>query len=96
MKQREHFRGYKVHVSMNAESGIITSVITTPGNRYDEHQLVELVERDLAAGMPVDTVSADRAYDDVENRYFLKCRGLHTAIRLNDYRLRESNPNRGQ
>jgi IS5 family transposase len=96
VKQREHFHGYKAHVSMNAESGIITSVITTPGNSYDGHQLPELVERDLGAGVPVETVAGDRGYDDGENHYFLQCKGLHSALRLNDYRLRESNPHREQ
>lgn len=91
--QREHFHGYKAHVSMNAESGIITSVIATPGNSYDGHQLPELVERDLGAGVPMTTVAGDRGYDDGENHYFLQCKGLHSALRLNDYRLRESNRN---
>ena len=90
IRQKEYFYGYKSHVSMDAESGIITSVVTTPGNGSDGRELPGLVERDLAQGVPVETVAADRAYDDGDNHYFLKCRGLHSAIRLNDYRLRES------
>lgn len=94
IQQREYFYGYKAHVSMDAESGIITSVGTTAGNGYDGHELPALVEHDLAEGVPVETVAADRGYDDGDNHYFLKCRGLHSAIRLNDYRLRGSNPGR--
>src|SRR3990172_3972350 len=41
--QREYFFGYKAHVSMNAEAGIITSLTFTPGNAYDGHQLPALV-----------------------------------------------------
>ena len=90
-KQREHFHGYKAHVSMNAESGIITSVLATAGNVYDGHELPGLVENDLSQGVPLGTVSADRGYDDGENHYFLKSKGLHSAIRLGDYRTAEGN-----
>ncbi|MGB7117039.1 MAG: transposase, partial [Anaerolineales bacterium] len=70
-------------VSLNAESGMITNLVVTPGNAYDGHKLPELVNRDLELGFPIDTVAADRGYDDGNNHYFLQTRGLHSAIHLN-------------
>lgn len=35
----KYFFGYKIHTSLNAENHLFTSVITTPGNVYDEHFL---------------------------------------------------------
>jgi hypothetical protein len=74
---------------MNTGSDLITSVGVTPGNAYDGHRLPELVENDVAKGLPISTVTADRAYGDGENRYHLKVKGLHSAIILNTYRTHE-------
>ena len=83
------FHGYKLHSSLNAQTGLITSITHTPGNAYDGHQLPALVEKDLAQGLPVDTVTADRSYDDSDNHVFLASKGIHSAIRLNRYRTRK-------
>ena len=85
-ERKEHFYGYKAHVSLNAESGMITNLVVTPGNAYDGHKHPELVNRDLELGLPIDTVAADRGYGDGNNRYFLQKRGLHSAIHLKTYR----------
>ena len=55
---------------MNAESGMITNLVVTPGNAYDRHKLPEFVNRDLELGLPIDIVAADRGYDDGNNHYF--------------------------
>jgi IS5 family transposase len=81
-EQTEYFYGYKAHVSLNAESGLITNLVATPGNVYDGHKLPELINRDLELGLPIDTVAADRGYDDGNNHYFLQEKGLHSAIHL--------------
>ena len=86
VKQKEYFYGYKQHVSLNAETGLITSVTHTAGNRYDGHHLPTLITSDLAQGIPVETATADKAYDDGGNHEFLKSKGIHSAIRLNAYR----------
>jgi len=93
-EQREYFYGYKAHVSLNAESGLITNLVATPGNAYDGHKLPELVNRDLELGLPIDTVAADRGYDDGNNHYFLQERGLHSAIHLNTYRTQKKDENK--
>jgi IS5 family transposase len=90
----EYFFGYKQHVSMNAASRLITSVAHTAGNEYDGHQLPGLVEHDLALGIPVQIVTADRGLDDGDNHCFLKAKKLHSAIRLNKGRFEKNDPNK--
>jgi len=92
--QKEYFFGYKQHVSLNAATGLITSVTHTAGNAYDGHQLPALVENDLAQGIPVKIATADKAYDDGENHEFLRSHNMHSAIRLNDYRTTKKDDNK--
>jgi len=93
-EQRKYFYGYKAHVSLNAESGMITNLVVTPGNGYDGHKLPELVNRDLEQGLPIDTVAADRGYDDGNNHFYLQKVGLHSAIHLNTYRTQKKDENK--
>jgi IS5 family transposase len=81
-----YFYGYKAHASLNAHSGLITSLVHTAGNAHDGHQLPRLLDKDLAQRLPVQTVAADRGYDDSDNHYLLWSKGMHSAISLNDYR----------
>jgi transposase, IS5 family len=94
LKQRQCFFGYKAHVSLNAENHLITSVIVTSGEAYDGHLLPGLLERDLAQGVPVDTVAADRGYDDGANHYLIQSKGLHSAIKLKGIRTRKKDSNK--
>jgi len=94
VEQKEHFYGYKAHVSLNAENGLITSMVHTPGNAYDGHQLRALVARDLAQGLPVNIVTADRAYDDSDNHVLLSSKNIHSAIRLHSYRTQKKDRNK--
>lgn len=86
VEQREYFYGYKMHTSLNAEAELITAVRVTPGNVPDGKEFIELVERDVGQGLPVETYSGDRGYDDSENHFWLANRGLHSALKLNRYR----------
>jgi len=95
VKQTEYFYGYKQHVSLNAATGLITSVTHTAGNAYDGHELPTLVKSDVAQGIPVESVTADKAYDDGENHEFLWSNNMHSAIRLNDYRTDKKDDNKG-
>lgn len=94
MKQTVYFYGYKTHLSLNGETELITGPVTTPGNAHDGRKLPQLVEGDLDLGLPVKIVAADRAYDDTRNHYMLEARGVHSAIRLNDYRTRKKDKNK--
>jgi IS5 family transposase len=86
-RQTEYFYGYKAHVSMNAESGLITSLETTSGEAPDGHHFTSLVDHDLHQSLPVAIYTADKAYDDGENHYNLQTRGLYSAIRLKRTRM---------
>lgn len=94
-REKEYFLGYKDQASLNAETGIVTSVVPGRGDEYDGHHFRELLERDKAKGINPDIVAADRGYDDGENHYYLELRGIHSAIRLNDYRTEKKDKNKG-
>src|SRR4030043_212791 len=66
-KQIEYFYGYKAHVSLNAENGLITSLETTSGEAPDGHHFISLVDHDLEQALPLDTYTADKAYDEGQN-----------------------------
>jgi len=81
-EQTEYFFGYKAHVSLNAENGLITSLETTSGEAYDGHHFCSLVDHDLEQELPVETYTGDKGYDDGNNHYYLELHGMHSAIRL--------------
>jgi len=94
-ERREYFYGYKMHASMNAQSGLITSLCCSSGNRPDNEYFCRLVQADLAQGLPVDTYTGDRAYDDSELHVFLQDKHLHDALKLNDYRTQKKDAHKG-
>lgn len=93
-KKVEYFYGYKDQVSLNAEAGIVTSIVVGQGDDYDGHQLRKLVEKDMALGVKPVILAADRGYDDGENHYYLKEQGIASAIRLNRYRTGKKDGNK--
>jgi IS5 family transposase len=93
-EQVQYFYGYKAHVSLNAENGLITSLECTSGEVYDGHHFTSLVDHDLEQKLPVEVYTADKAYDDGENHYNLEVRGLHSAIRLKKTRTHKKDKNK--
>jgi len=93
-RRTEYFYGYKDQVSLNAEAEMITTVRAGYGNDYDGRGLAYLVEEDLRKGIPIETVTADRGYDDGENHYFLEQRGINSAIRLRSFRTQKKDPHK--
>jgi transposase, IS5 family len=93
-EQTEYFYGYKAHVSLNAENGLITSLECTSGEAYDGHHFTSLVDHDLTQRLPVETYTADKAYDDGNNHFNLEVRGLHSAIRLKKTRTQKKDANK--
>jgi transposase len=60
--------GYKAHIVMEEESGIITAVGTTPANATDGSQLQPLLkEQEKLHSLRPQEVTADKAYDWGEN-----------------------------
>lgn len=92
--QVKSFFGYKGHVSMNAESNLITSLEVTSGEAYDGHHFCSLVDQDMAQHIPADTYTADRGYDDGNNHFYLQFHNLHSAICLKDIRTKKKNTNK--
>jgi len=82
VEQTQYFYGYKAHVSLNAQNGIVTSVEVSSGEAYDGHHFCSLVDQDLKKELPVDTYTADKGYDDGNNHFYLQQRGLYSAINL--------------
>jgi len=93
-EQTEYFHGYKMHMSMNAENGLITSLEVTSGEAYDGHHFCSLVDHDLQQQLPVQTYAGDKGYDDGNNHYHLELRGLHSAIRLKKTRTEKKDENK--
>jgi IS5 family transposase len=80
------FYGYKTHMSLNAQSEMVTSILVTPGNKPDGQQFRELVEKDEQVGIEARVYAGDKAYDDGDNHEMLFCRGKSSALCLNRYR----------
>jgi IS5 family transposase len=94
IEQTEYFYGYKAHISLNAQAGMITSLEVTSGEAYDGHHFCSLVDHDLEQKLPVDTYAGDKGYDDGDNHYHLELCGLHSAIRLKSTRTRKKDDNK--
>jgi len=93
-RQTEYFFGYKAHISLNADNGLITSVEVTSGEAYDGHHFCTLVDHDLEQKLPVDTYAGDKGYDDGNNHYYLGLCGLHSAIRIRKNRIEKKDSNK--
>ena len=89
------FYGYKTHMSENAQSGIVTSVVATPGNWTDGKEFPRLVAKDQEAGVEAEIYAGDKGYDDGENHELLRAQGKKSALCLNDYRTEKKDSNKG-
>jgi len=94
-QKEERVLGHKLQVSLNQGTELITSLLAVPAREYDGKRLPELVKEDLAQGIPIEIVAADKGYDDGDNHYFLECRGIASAIKLNEYRTKKKDKNKG-
>jgi len=92
--QETQYLGYKSHVSLDAETGLITTLEPTGGSAADNQQFPKLLAHDAQVGVAADTYAGDKAYDDSDQHYRLWHQGKHSALRLNDYRTAASNDNR--
>jgi len=93
-KETQYFYGYKDQASLNASTGLVTSVIPGHANDYDGHKLKKLVEKDLRKGIEVGTVAGDKGYDDGDNHYYLMNKGINSAISLSSYRTQKKDSNK--
>jgi IS5 family transposase len=94
-KKIDYFYGYKDQVSLNAETGLVTTVLPGRADDYDGHKFQEVVEKDLKKGIEIGTVAADKGYDDGDNHYYLEKKGINSAIRLNRRRTHKKDSHKG-
>jgi IS5 family transposase len=68
------FYGYKHHISVDADSGMITSSVVTPGNEHDGVVMEDVLDENAWA------VVADKAYDLPRNHRLLSRKGIGNRI----------------
>jgi hypothetical protein len=83
--EKQYYHGDKDQVSLNADAGLITSIIPGRADDYDRHKFKKLVDKDLSKGIEVSTVAPDRGYDDGKNHYYLRQKGINWVLSLNNY-----------
>lgn len=94
VETNKSFYGYKAHVSLNAESGMITSVVATTGKLTDGKQFPTLVQKDEEVGVEAEIYTGDKGYDDVDNHRVLEEKGKKSALILNKYRTEKKDGNK--
>ena len=94
-ERQVHYLGYKSHVSLDAETGLITTIVPTGGSAADNEQFPKLLAHDEQVGVVAEIYAGDKAYDDTDQHYRLWRQRKHSALRLNAYRTAATNANRG-
>jgi IS5 family transposase len=94
-ERQVHYLGYKSHVSLNAETGLITTIVPTGGSAADNEQFPKLLAHDEQVGVVAEIYAGDKAYDDTDQHYRLWRQRKQSALRLNAYRTAATNANRG-
>ncbi len=88
------YLGYKSHMSLNAETGLITSLVPTAGSAADNKQFPKLLAQDEAVEVEAEIYSGDKAYDDTDLHYRLSEKGKHTALRMRHLRTVKKDANK--
>lgn len=70
---RSHF-GYKMHLAVDADTGVVRRAVLTPANVYESEVADALVCGDEQA------VYADRAYESTRRRQWLRAQGINDRI----------------
>jgi len=70
---RSHF-GYKMHLGVDADTGVVRRAVLTPANVYESEVADTLVSGDEQA------VYADRAYESTRRRQWLRAQGINDRI----------------
>lgn len=74
-------RGYKNHIIVDEDSEIILASSQTPFNVNDDKKLKELIDKvDSNLNLKPKEISADKAYGTIDNRAYLKDKGITSNI----------------
>jgi IS5 family transposase len=71
---KKFFLGYKHHISVDTDSGLITESVVTPGNEHDGAVMAMVLDDRAVA------IVADKAYDLPRNHQLLASRGIDNRI----------------
>jgi len=93
-RKQVRYKGYKTHVSLNAKTGVVTSLKVTRGNKADNKQFPDLQAHDQALGLPIRAYGGDRAYDDTDIYERLAVAGQEIAIHLRSFRTNKKDANK--
>jgi transposase, IS5 family len=88
------YRGYKSHVSVNAETGVVTSLLPAQGNTADNKAFPHLLEHDLRLNLPTRAYGGDKAYDDTDIHQRLAHNDKQSAITLKHQRTTKKDANK--
>jgi transposase, IS5 family len=88
------YRGYKTHVSVNADTGLVTTAVPAMGNTADNKAFPALRDHDRTIGLPTRGYGGDKAYDDTDIYERLEAEGLQSGIRLRSLRLDKKDKNK--
>ena len=94
--QQIRYRGYKTHASVNAQTGIVTTVHPDIGDSADNKAFPTLRAHDRELDLPTQAYGGDKAYDDTDVYERLTVEGLDIAVTLNDYRTTKKDANRSR
>lgn len=94
VKKHIRFLGYKTHASVDAETGIVTSIVPDRGHSADNKAFPALLEHDRALGLSTDTYGGDKAYDDTDLFERIEQLGLHVGIKLRHTRTTKKDANK--
>jgi len=72
--KKTSFYGYKHHISVDADSGMITASVVTPGNEHDGVVMAQVLDERAVA------VVADKAYDLPRNHQLLRRKRIGNRI----------------
>lgn len=94
VKKQIRYRGYKTHVSVDAKTGLVTSVLPSWGDSADNKAFPQLLEHDLSLHLPTHTYGGDKAYDDTDIFERIEQQKMHVGIKLRSTRTRKKDPNK--
>jgi IS5 family transposase len=93
-KKKLRYKGYKTHVSLNAQTGIVTSTLPSLGNKADNKAFPDLLADDQALELPTTIYGGDKAYDDTDIYSRLEEKGLQIGIHLRKFRTEKKDANK--
>jgi len=94
VKREIRYRGYKTHVSMDAKTRLVTSMMPSWGDSADNKAFPELLAHDRQLGLPTHTYGGDKAYDDTDLFERIEQEGMHVGIHLRRTRITKKDNNK--